>query len=87
MVGHPHYDFAAPACSITRGSVQLRRAMLLAYGYSDDQLNETLSTQLMAYTLIHQFITIPNLLEMFDSHRPESFDDLRNKLWSFHEDS
>ena len=81
MLGHPYYDFAAPVCSITRESKELRRAMLLTYGFSDDQLNETLSRQLMAYTLIHRFITIPDLIEIFDS-QPGDFEELRKKLWS-----
>ncbi len=82
MLGHPYYEFAAPVCSITRGSKELRRAMLLAYGFSDDQLNETLSRQLMAYTLIHRFITISDLIEIFDSQKPRDFEELKKRLWS-----
>ncbi len=82
MLGHPYYEFAAPVCSITHGSKELRRAMLLAYGFSADQLNETLSRQLMAYTLIHRFITIPDLREIFDSQKPRDFEELRKRLWS-----
>ncbi len=83
MLGHPHYDFVAPGCSITRSSSDLQRAMLLAYGYPEDQLDETMARQLMAYTLIHGFINIPELLELFGPQQPESFEDLRNQLWSF----
>jgi len=83
MLGHPYYEFAAPVCSITRGSKELQRAMLLAYGFSDDQLSETLSRQLMAYTLIHRFITIQDLIDIFGSQRPEDFEELRKRLWSF----
>ncbi len=85
MLGHPHYDFVAPGCSVTRGSPALLRAMLLAYGYTEDQLNATLTDQLMAYTLIHRFVTIPDLLELFDSERPGSFEELKRRLWSFSE--
>ena len=73
MLGHPYYEFAAPFCSVTRGSKELRRAMLLSYGFTDDQLNETLSRQLMAYTLIHRFITVQDLIEILGFHKPGNF--------------
>jgi hygromycin-B 7''-O-kinase len=83
MLGHPLYEFAAPGCCITRGSPDLQRAMLLAYGYAEAQLNSTLAAQLMAYTLLHRFINIPELLKMFGSRRPASFEELKSALWSF----
>lgn len=83
MLGHPHYDFVAPSCDITRSSPNLQRAMLLAYGYSSNQLNTTLADQLMAYTLIHRYVTITDLLKLFGSQPPADFEDLQQKLWSF----
>jgi hygromycin-B 7''-O-kinase len=83
MLGHPYYEFVAPGCCITRGSPELQRAMLLAYGYSADQLDATLARQLMAYTLIHRFVNISDLLALFGPQRPTDFDALRKALWSF----
>jgi len=83
MLGHPHYEFGAPGCCITRGSPRLQRAMLLAYGYSGHQLDGTLARQLMAYTLLHRFINVPDLLALFGSQRPASFEELGEALWSF----
>ena len=83
MLGHPHYEFVAPGCCITRGSPELQQAMLLAYGYSEDQLDATLARQLMAYTLIHRFLNLSDLLALFGSQRPTDFDALRKALWSF----
>lgn len=83
MLGHPHYDFVAPGALITRSSPSLQQAMLLAYGYSSNQLNATLADQLMAYTLIHRFFNIPELLEQFGARPPAGFDDLKKELWSF----
>ena len=83
MLGHPYYEFTAPGCTITRSSPELQRAMLLAYGYSEDQLNSTMAMQLMAYTLIHRFLTVPDLLRLFGSHQPTNFDELRRELWYF----
>jgi hygromycin-B 7''-O-kinase len=83
MLGHPHYEFVAPGCCITRGSPGLQRAMLLAYGYSENQLDATLARQLMAYTLIHRFVNLSDLLALFGPQRPADFDALRKALWSF----
>jgi hygromycin-B 7''-O-kinase len=83
MLGHPYYDFSAPGCCITRSSPELQRAMLLAYGYSMDQLDEVLSKKLMAYILIHRFINIPDLLSLFDSNQPRNLEELRKELWAF----
>ncbi|MFC1717799.1 aminoglycoside phosphotransferase family protein [Candidatus Poribacteria bacterium] len=83
MLGHPHYEFAAPGCCITRNSPDLQKTMLLAYGYSADQLDTVLSEKLMAYTLIHRFINIPDLLSSSHSNQPENFAELKNELWAF----
>jgi hygromycin-B 7''-O-kinase len=83
MLGHPYYDFVAPGCCITHGSPKLQRTMLLAYGFSQDQLDATTAEQLMAYTLVHRFIDIPYLLTLFDSQKPNCLEDLKEGLWSF----
>ncbi len=83
MLGHPLYEFAAPGCCITRGSPRLQRAMLRAYGYAEHELDETLARQLLAYTLLHRFINLTELVEMFGSQRPASFEELQDALWSF----
>ena len=57
--------------------------MLLAYGYVEDQLDATLARQLMAYTLIHRFLNISDLLGLFGPQQPTDFDALRKALWSF----
>jgi hygromycin-B 7''-O-kinase len=82
MLGHPHYEFAAPGCSITHGSPSLQRAMLRAYGYSEAELNGELATRLMAYTVLHRFINVPELLKLFD-HQPTTFEKLCRLLWAF----
>ena len=83
MLGHPYYDFVAPGALITRSSPSLQRAMLLAYGYSSNQLNANLANQLMAYTLIHRFFNISELLEQSGTQPPACFEDLKRELWSF----
>jgi hygromycin-B 7''-O-kinase len=83
MLGHPHYEFAAPGCCITHGSPRLQRAMALAYGYGEDQLNADLADRLMAYALIHRYINVPELLEMLDLPQSVGLDHIKRVLWSF----
>jgi hygromycin-B 7''-O-kinase len=83
MLGHPLYEFAAPGCCITRDSPELQRALLLSYGFAEGELTETLADQLMAYTLLHRYIRIPDLLEMFKPTVPVDLDDLQRMLWAF----
>ena len=83
MLGHPHYEFAAPGCCITIGSAGLQRTMLRAYGLSDAQLDETLARQLLAYTLLHRFVRIPDILARLNP-QPTRFRELEESLWSFH---
>jgi hygromycin-B 7''-O-kinase len=82
MLGHPYYEFVAAGCSIARGSSDLVRAILLAYGFSPDQLNASLTDRLMAYTLLHRFVNVPELLELL-GQQVTDFETLKSKLWSF----
>ncbi|MFN2155769.1 MAG: phosphotransferase family protein [Anaerolineae bacterium] len=83
MLGHSLYEFAAPACSITRGMPELTRAMLLGYGFAEPELAPKLVDQLMAYTLLHRFITLPDLLALFQPDVPSSLGELQQRLWPF----
>jgi hygromycin-B 7''-O-kinase len=83
MLGHPLYEFAAPGCSITRGEPELQQAMLRAYGFSEVELNERLARQLMAYTLVHRYITISDLLEMLPSAQVTGFEGVWRAIWAF----
>jgi hygromycin-B 7''-O-kinase len=83
MLGHPHYELAAPACCITHNSPRLQRAMMLAYGYSEDQLNGDLADRLMAYTLIHRYINVPDLLKILELPRTVSLGHIKRALWFF----
>lgn len=83
MLGHRLYEFAAPGCKITYCSNKLRIAMLKSYGFSEEQLDEKLSEQLMAYTIIHRYIKISELLELFKLSHLIDIKDLTKRLWSF----
>lgn len=81
MLGHPLYEFAAPGCSIARGIPALVRAMLLGYGYPDAQLDLDLAQRLTAYTLLHRYITLADLLALFAPHPPRTLAELQRRLW------
>jgi hygromycin-B 7''-O-kinase len=89
MLGHPLYEFVAPGCLIARGDARLLRTMLRAYGYADAQLNARLSLQLMAYTLVHRYVKILDLLDILGlQHLARAglnhpLAELARTLWSF----
>jgi hygromycin-B 7''-O-kinase len=83
MVGDRLYEFAAPACSITRGVPVLTRRMLLGYGFSESELVPDLAERLMAHTLLHRFITLPDLLALFEPDVPTTLWELQQRLWPF----
>ena len=68
-------DFSSPRLS------DLQRTMLLAYGFSNAQLDEALARQLVAYTLLHRFARIPDILACLNP-QPTCFHELES-LWSF----
>jgi hygromycin-B 7''-O-kinase len=83
MLRHPDYEFAAPGCCITRGSPRLQRAMLLAYGYTEEHLGADLARRLMAYTLIHKFINVPELLKLLGLPETARLEVIQEGLWAF----
>jgi len=83
MVGHPLYEFAAPACSITHDDPALLTELLLAYGFTGADLTEALTERLLAYTLLHRYIDIQELVAMLGTDRVDTLDRLRESLWSF----
>jgi len=89
MLGHPLYEFIAPGCLIARGHNHLLRTMLRAYGYTDAQLTPLLTRQLMAYTLVHRYVNLRDLVDLLglqylmhtDCVHPLA--ELERALWSF----
>lgn len=64
ILGHPEYEFVAPGFLLA-GQPNLRRTMLMAYGYDPAALDEALSKRLTAYILLHRFIDIVQVQAMF----------------------
>jgi hygromycin-B 7''-O-kinase len=81
MLGHAEYEFAA-ATSIVMHRPDLRRALLLAYGYAAPQLDARLGARLTAYTLLHRFASLAWLLkELRGEPSLATMADLEGALW------
>ena len=83
LVGHPLYEFAAPVCSITRDDSELLTELFLGYGFTEADLTEVFAERLLAYTLLHRYIEIGELLKMLGPKRIDTLDRLKERLWSF----
>lgn len=83
MVGHPLYEFAAPACSITLGDRTLLTELFAGYGFDEAYLTESFADRLLAYMLLHRYIDIGELLEVFGADRIDTLYRLKERLWPF----
>jgi hygromycin-B 7''-O-kinase len=54
LCGFHEYDFVAPGVLMLQGSRELQRAMLLAYGYEESQLDPGLRRRLMLLTMLYE---------------------------------
>ena len=55
LIGFQEYDLAAAGLFMMAGKPALLRAFLLAYGYTEAEVDERLSYRFMAYTLLHRY--------------------------------
>ncbi len=80
MMGHPLYEFVAPAAFYINGEPELSRTLLLSYGFGEADLTETLSRQLTAYCLLHRYGRVQQFLER---HPVDDLPGFRAALWPF----
>jgi hygromycin-B 7''-O-kinase len=52
--GFREYEFVAPGVLMVQGSAELQRAMLLAYGYAEAELDVDLRARLMLLTILYE---------------------------------
>ena len=55
MIGSREYEFASVGMFASLGDAGFLRALLLAYGFRQDELDHTLRRRFMAYTLLHRY--------------------------------
>jgi hygromycin-B 7''-O-kinase len=80
MLGHPYYEFIAPGFIFARAPA-LRRAMLLAYGFSPAMLDAALSGTLLAFTLLHRFASLPDIIAISGEPAPPNLAAVQEILW------
>ena len=54
LCGFHEYEFVAPGVLMTQGDAELQRAMLVAYGYTESQLDLGLRSRLMLLTVLYE---------------------------------
>jgi hygromycin-B 7''-O-kinase len=63
MLGQRDYELVAPALDIALGDRDLLVALLRGSGYSDSDFTEAFRHRMMAYTLIHRYLRLSDVLE------------------------
>ena len=82
LVGHPDYELLAPGLDIARGDRELLRALLLAAGYPESALDQAFCRRLMAYTLVHRYVKLADVLDMTpQAHTAASLEELARMVW------
>jgi hygromycin-B 7''-O-kinase len=82
MLGHPDYEMVAPGLEIAGGDPELLRSLLIAAGYPENTLDQSLSRRLMAYTLIHRYVDLAAVISMVPQARnAANLDELASLVW------
>lgn len=82
MIGHSDYEIVAPGLTIARGEREPLRALLLSAGYPEPALDEGLGRRLMAYTLIHRYVKLEDVVAMIpEARRADSLEALTRAVW------
>lgn len=81
MLGHPYYEFIAPSW-ITQDQPELQRALLLGYGYTEDEFTPALAQDLAGHVLLHRYGGLADLLNEMDPP-PAEWVDFARRLWWF----
>lgn len=82
LVGHPDYESVSPGLDFSRGDGELLRTLLGASGTPEDDLTADLRHRLMAYTLVHQYVKLKDVLALVPaSSGANGIDELAEILW------
>jgi hygromycin-B 7''-O-kinase len=84
LCGFHEYEFVAPGVLMVQGSRELQRAMLLAYGYREAQLEETLRARLMLLTVLYECSDLRKYaLRLAPEAVHLTLDQLEAAIWTF----
>jgi hygromycin-B 7''-O-kinase len=81
-IGFHEYDLASAGLFMMWGRPTLLRTFLLAYGYTEAQINEPLSHRLMAYTLLHRYRPLNWVREAFVKQPCSTLEELARAIYA-----
>ncbi|HEX8251485.1 MAG TPA: hypothetical protein VF599_25145, partial [Pyrinomonadaceae bacterium] len=86
LKGFHEYDFVAVGVLMIQGQGALQREFFRAYGYAENEINETLRRRLMLLTILYE---CSNLRKYALRLKPEAvdltLDELERAIWNFGE--
>ena len=81
MRGAPEYELAAVGVFVSCGEPRYLRALLRAYGYRDDELDERLARRLLGYAIVHRYSHLRWYLERLPALDAPTLDALARRGW------
>ncbi len=84
LCGYHEYEFVAPGVLMAQGNPELQRAMLLAYGYEESQLDLNLRARLMLLTILYECSNLPKYaLRLAPEAAHLTLSELESAIWKF----
>jgi hygromycin-B 7''-O-kinase len=84
LCGFHEYDFVAPGVLMVQGSRELQRALLLAYGYRESQLDLNLRARLMLLTVLYECSDLRKYaLRLMPEAVTFTLEELEAAIWTF----
>lgn len=84
LCGAKEYEFVAPGVLMVQGDAELQRALLLAYGYAEAQLDHELRARLMLLTILYECSDLRKYaLRLSPAAVELTLDELERAIWTF----
>lgn len=84
MLGHYKYDLLGPGAFLIQGDKELLKAFLEAYGFLPNELHETLSRELTALMLLHQYSNLNVQVRIRGwENKVSALEELEKLVWGF----
>ncbi len=84
MLGLPEYDLLGPGAFLIQGDKILLREFLASYGYSTEEMTNTLSHKLTALMLLHRYSRLNVQIRIKNwENKVKSLNDLEKLVWGF----
>lgn len=84
LCGFHEYEFVAPGVLMAQGDAGLQRAMLLAYGYEESQLDQSLRARLMLLTVLYECSDLRKYaLRLAPEAVSLTLSELESAIWKF----